>query len=325
MEDTEYLDIERYEELAIELVERFKGKKIFIPTHKDAVEINVAIGFSLESKDVYEKASMALDEAKKREIDYLCYFKKIERTTRYAEQIKWSKFIHEALQNDAVIPYYQPIFDANKKIVKYECLVRILNDDEEVIPPGFFLGISKKVKRYTDIEKILIDKSFKEISGTQTVISLNLLARDMSDSNISNYVVERLRHYNVANQVIFEILEDESIESIERVSVFIDRVKRMGCKIAIDDFGTGYSNFSYLLKLRPDYIKIDGSLIKSIDKDENSMAIVTAIIAFAKKLHIKTIAEYVHNERVYELCLELGIDEFQGFYLGEPSALLRGV
>jgi len=105
----------------------------------------------------------------------------------------------------------------------------------------------------------------------------------MSDSNISNFVVERLRHYDIAKQVVFEILEDESIESLERVAIFIDRVKRMGCKIAIDDFGTGYSNFSYLLKLKPDYIKVDGSLIKALDKDTNSMAIVSAIITFAKK------------------------------------------
>ena len=317
------LDVERYELLAEELVKRFKGKLIDIRTTKEPVEINIAIGFSLDSIEVFEKASMALFEAKKREIDYLCYFKKIEHTTLYAEQIKWSNFIKEALKNDTVTPYYQPIFNRNGEIIKYECLVRILNDHEEAIPPGLFLSISKKVKRYADIEKILIDKSFSYIAGTSKIISVNLLARDMSDSNISNYVVERLKHYNVAKQIVFEILEDESIENLERVSTFIDRVKRMGCQIAIDDFGTGYSNFSYLLKLKPDYIKIDGSLIKALDKDANSVAIVSAIITFARKLGIKTIAEYVHNDRVYSLCLNLGIDEFQGFYLGEPRARFK--
>ena len=317
------LDIERYEALAIELVELFKGRLVDVPSVKEPIEINVAIGFSLESDEVFEKATMALNEAKKREIDYLCYFKKIEHSTLYAEQIKWSSFVKDALANDTVIPYYQPIFDRSGAIVKYECLVRILNDREEAIPPGLFLSISKKVKRYADIEKMLIDKSFSQIAGTDTVISVNLLARDMSDGNISNYVVEKLKEYNVTKQVVFEILEDESIESLERVALFIDRVKRMGCKIAIDDFGTGYSNFSYLLKLKPDYIKIDGSLIKALDKDTNSTAIVSAIITFAQKLGIKTIAEYVHNDRVYAICLNLGIDEFQGFYLGEPSARLR--
>lgn len=317
------LDIERYEELAIELVEIFKGRLIEVPSVKEPVEINVAIGFSLDAQEVFEKAIMALSEAKKREIDYLCYFKKIENTILYADQIKWSLFVKEALANDTVTPYYQPIFNSKGDIVKYECLVRILNEKEEAIPPGLFLSISKKVKRYADIEKVLIDKSFHEIAGTDKMISINLLARDMSDSNISNYIVDKLKEYNVSKQVVFEILEDESIESLDRVTVFIDRVKRMGCKIAIDDFGTGYSNFSYLLKLKPDYIKIDGSLIKALDNDTNSVAIVSAIITFAQKLGIKTIAEYVHNDRVYALCLNLGIDEFQGFYLGEPSARLK--
>ncbi|MBP6497482.1 MAG: EAL domain-containing protein, partial [Campylobacteraceae bacterium] len=199
----------------------------------------------------------------------------------------------------------------------------ILNEKEEAIPPGLFLSISKKVKKYAALEKILIDKSFKEIAKTDKLISVNLLARDMSDSNISNFVVQKLKEYNIAKQVVFEILEDESIESIERVAIFIDRVKRMGCQIAIDDFGTGYSNFSYLLKLKPDYIKIDGSLIKNLDKDTNSVAIVSAIITFASKLGIKTIAEYVHSASVYNICKELGVDEFQGFYLAEPSARLR--
>lgn len=317
------LDVERYEELALDLVELLKGKMLDIPSVSKPIELNIAIGFSLDSEDVFEKASMALEEAKKREIDYLCYFRKIERTTLYADQIKWSTFIKEALINDAVLPYYQPIFDAQKRIVKYECLVRILNDREEAITPGLFLSISKKVKKYADIEKILIDKSFKEISSTDKSISVNLLARDMSDSNISNYVVEKLKEYDVAKQVIFEILEDESIESLDRVEIFIDRVKRMGCRIAIDDFGTGYSNFSYLLKLKPDYIKIDGSLIKNLHQDEKSVAIVSAIIIFAQKLGIKTIAEYVHSEDVFNIALSLGIDEFQGFYLAEPTAKFR--
>ncbi|MDD3463054.1 MAG: GGDEF and EAL domain-containing protein [Sulfurospirillaceae bacterium] len=317
------LDVERYEQMAIELTQLLKGKMIRVPSIQNPIELNVAIGFSLEKEDVFEKAEMALFEAKKREIDYLCYFQKIEKTTLYAEQIKWSNSIKRALDKELIVPYYQPIFDNMQRVVKHECLVRILNDHEEAIAPSLFLNISKKVKRYAEIEKMLIDKSFKEISGTEKIISLNLLARDMTDSNISNYVVSKLKEYGVAKQVIFEILEDESIESLDRVEIFINRVKRMGVKIAIDDFGTGYSNFSYLLKLQPDYIKIDGSLIREIDKDKKSEAIVSAIVIFAKKLDIKTIAEYVCNESVYSKCKALGVDEFQGFYLGEPNSKLR--
>ena len=322
LEDTP-LDVGRYEELAEELLSMFKSRMMYVPAIDKDVEINITLGFSLDETSLLEKALLALSKAKEKQIDYLCYFKNIDTKERFIEQIKWSDFIKKALKENRVIPFYQPIFDSSGRIVKHECLVRILDENEEVIPPGLFLEVAKKVKRYSEIEKHLIDKSFAMIADNNKVISINLLARDMSDGNVSSYVISKLNEYNVAKRVVFEILEDESIKNISRVGAFIRKVKKMGCQIAVDDFGTGYSNFSYLMELQPDYIKIDGSLIKNLDKDRNSLAIVTSIITFARKLGIKTVAEYVHSEAIFEICLDLGIDEFQGFYLGEPSSRLR--
>ncbi|MFK5880710.1 MAG: bifunctional diguanylate cyclase/phosphodiesterase [Sulfurospirillum sp.] len=320
--EDEDLDVDKYEELAIDLIDTFKNKNIELVETGDMVEINVTLGFCFDSDNTLEKAGMALEEAKQKQINFLCYFKKIDSKNNYLEQIKWSKFINSALKDSRVIPYYQPIFNIDKEVIKHECLVRILDENEEVFPPGLFLDIAKKVKRYSAIEKLLIEKSFQMIQGSDEIISVNLLARDMSDSNVSNFVISMLKKYDVSKQIIFEILENENIKNLERVSSFIERVRRMGCKIAIDDFGTGYSNFSYLTQLKPDYIKIDGLLIKKLESDKNAYAIVDSIIAFAKKLGIKTIAEFVYNEETFEICKNLGIDEFQGFYLGEPSAKL---
>ena len=92
----------------------------------------------------------------------------------------------------------------------------------------------------------------------------------------------------------------------------------MGVRIAIDDFGSGYSNFSHLIQLNPDYIKIDGSLIKDLAIDNKSFTITKSIVNFAKDMNIKTVAEYIHNIDVYEKAKSLEIDGFQGFYFGEP-------
>ncbi len=321
LEDAQ-LNIDRYENIAFALIDIFREQKSITNNNNEPIEINVTLGFSFDSDNTIEKASIALSEAKQKQINFLCYFKKIDNKHNYEEQIKWSKFIGKAISENRVMPYYQPIFNADKEVLKYECLVRILDEDEEVFPPGLFLDIAKKVKKYTQIEKLLIEKSFIEIENRDKIISVNLLARDMSDSNVSNFVVAMLKKYDVAKQVVFEILEDENIANMQRVAEFIKLVRRIGCKVAIDDFGTGYSNFSYLITMKPDYIKIDGSLIKNLERDENSYAMVNSIIVFAKKLNIKTIAEYVHNEEVFEICKDLGVDEFQGFYLGEPSPKL---
>ena len=261
---------------------------------------------------------VALEFAKQSGKDYFCYFKNIDDTPQYAEQITRSNMIRNAIINDRIVPFYQPIFNKEKQIVKHETLIRIQNSNE-TISPSVFLEVSKRIKRYTDIEKMLIEKSFKLIADRpDAVISVNLSGRDMTDGDVSVFIIEKLNKYKVAGRVIFEILEDENIENIERIGTFIERVRRMGVKIAIDDFGSGYSNFSYILKLKPDYIKIDGSIIKNIDTSEDSRAIAGAIIAFAKKLDITVIAEFVRSKEVFDTCVELGVDEFQGFYLGEP-------
>ncbi len=106
-----------------------------------------------------------------------------------------------------------------------------------------------------------------------------------------------------------------------RELTFIDDMRAIGCKIAIDDFGTGYSNFEYLIKLNVDFIKIDGSIIKGIDRDKNSQVVAEVIVDFANKLNIKTIGEYVHNEEVYQKVKKLGITYTQGFHLGEPKEI----
>jgi diguanylate cyclase (GGDEF)-like protein len=315
------LDIEEYEEILPTLVQKFKSREIFIPQKNESVAIHITIGSSLESEDVLAKAYMALYHAKETQKDYAFYIQTLDTKELYAKQVKWANLIKKAIEKDEVVPYFQPIFNDKGEVTKYECLARIMSEDK-AISPGMFLETSKNVRQYPKMAKVLIEKAFQRISHSDKSVSINLLARDMSDSDVSNYVLDKVKEYDVAKQVVLEILEDENIQELERVTIFLNRMRRMGVRVAIDDFGTGYSNFSYLLKLKPDYIKIDGSLIKNIDSDANSVAIVSAILTFSKKMGIKTIAEYIHSKEVYDKCKELGIDEFQGFYLGEPSSTL---
>jgi EAL domain-containing protein (putative c-di-GMP-specific phosphodiesterase class I) len=130
--------------------------------------------------------------------------------------------------------------------------------------------------------------------------------------------LEKLK-FEDRNRLVFEILESENLSDYDFLEEFVLKYKKLGCKIAIDDFGSGYSNFIRIIRLKPDYLKIDGSLIKNIDKDNNSYEIVKSIIAFSKTLKIKTIAEYVHSEEIFNLLLELDVDEFQGYYFGKPD------
>ena len=122
--------------------------------------------------------------------------------------------------------------------------------------------------------------------------------------------------------MIFELLESEGIENYKEVMHFIEQVKSYGAKIAIDDFGSGYSNFERMVELHVDFIKIDGSLIKNIDQNDDMRIIAKTIVNFAKELNIKTVAEYVHSEEVLNQVKILGVDFAQGYHIGKPSELI---
>jgi len=102
---------------------------------------------------------------------------------------------------------------------------------------------------------------------------------------------------------------------------FIEETRKYGVKIALDDFGKGFSNFARIQSYQPDYIKIDGSLIRNIEEDQFSKDLVQTIVFFAQKQNIKTIAEYVENENIYTILKNLGVDYSQGHYFSKAGDL----
>jgi PAS domain S-box-containing protein/diguanylate cyclase (GGDEF)-like protein len=298
-------------------------KKLLESTTKinnDEISFNFCVAISFESKEtILETANMALKIAKRDNKPLVIYREELSLNGEYENNIKWTKKIKEAVLNDTITPVFQPIVNNHNNLwEKYEALVRI-KDEDELISPYFFLEISKKTKYYTEITKIMIKKSFEVFKDKNVEFSINLTIDDIINSDINKYIIDMLKTYNNGSRVVFEIVETESIQNFEQIQGFIEKVKYYGCKIAIDDFGTGYSNFEYLLKLKADYIKIDGSMIKDIDTNKNTQLIVSTIIDFAKKMNMKTIAEYVENESILNKVKEMGIDYSQGYYFSEPK------
>lgn len=320
-------DVDRYEELVAKLLDLFKGRVVECKAEDESsvfVEIYCTMGFSLDRVGTYKKALMALEKARENGKDFMCYFKKIDDSDKYVALVKTTGLIRNAIIQDAIIPYFQPIFDRDKKIVKYEVLVRIIDSKGDIILPGVFLNNSKRIKRYAEIEKMLVEKTLIIAKNNpNALISINISARDMTDGDVSVFIINKLNELQVAHQIIFEVVEDESIDDVERVLVFINKVRRLGAQIAIDDFGSGYSNFSYFIQLKPDYFKIDGSIVKNIDTNENSLIVLKTIVSLAKSLGIRTVAEFVHSEVIFEKCIELGVDEFQGYFLSEPLGYIK--
>lgn len=283
--------------------------------------IGIAIPKDFSGKSVLERADMALKYAKENRKPYFIYSEDIEIHKRFQENLKWVKVLKNAIEHKKLTVFYQPIFD-NKtgKIVKYEALIRI-KDGDNYISPFYFLDVAKKAKLYHHITQEVIEKSFETSKIHRVEVSINLSIKDILNESITSQIFKHLK--KGGGLITFELLESEGIQNFEEVLEFIKDVKRYGVKVAIDDFGSGYSNFEYILKMNVDYLKIDASLIKGVHERKESRVIVETIVNFSKKLGIKTIAEHVHCEDVFNVVREMDVDYSQGFYLAEPSPKVK--
>lgn len=298
--------------------------------NQNRISISITSGAaSYYAHDNYQKlilySNIARKKAQKEHKKFLLFNHNMRRNEDYAQNIEWIRKIKEAIDEDRIVTYYQPILNnKSKKIVKYETLVRMLDRNGNPLPTWTFLEIAQKAKLYPQITKIVIDRAFKKFENLPNYqFSINLTIEDILSKEISSYICKKLSGYSNRNNVIFEIVESEEVDDYKMINDFIKCVKGHGVKIAIDDFGSGYANFEHIIGIDADFIKIDGSLIKNIATDKNARIITEAIISFSKKLGRETITEYVANEEIYNIVKELGADYSQGFYFGEPLPKLK--
>ena len=284
------------------------------------VDINITIGIAF-GKNVLNNAFAALNMAKNEKNSYKIFHDEEEFKKDIEFSKTWQKEIKYAIAEGRIEPFFQPIVDKDKNIVKYECLMRMkqVGDNEEIkyIPP-FFLDVAIKTKQYLAVSRLMIENTFIAFKdGGEFSINLNYM--DMNSEVTKKLLEELIIKYNAKNRVTFEILESEGIKDYSIVESFLKYFKKFGIQIAIDDFGSGYSNFKRIMDLNPDYIKFDGSLIKNIDTDNKSYIVVKNMINYCRELNIKTVAEFVHNKDVFDTCVYLGVDLFQGYYISKPK------
>lgn len=325
LDKEELIDFMKYERDITELIESTKYYKVNVKEINAKIDIDVTLGAAIYQDNALKKANNALKNAKKNHKRFVVYNSTLN-TDEMLENIKlWREQIKDAIEKDKIVPFYQPIYNREKEIIKYETLMRMkeLNKDGEIkyISPFFFLEIATKTKQYSRLSEMVIKKALIAASKGDYTISINLGFSDIEDPKILDMLDEffNKKTAEFCSRVVFEILESDHISDYEIFEDFIEKYRKLGIRFAIDDFGTGYSNFTHILRIRPDYLKIDGSLIKNIATDKDSLGLVKSIIKFSQELNIKTIAEFVHNEEVFNIVHELGVDEFQGYYLSEPK------
>lgn len=296
--------------------------KYVITVENLSIDISITLGTScLGSSDLLLESYIALDSAYLYKKEFLCYTDLDNPKSKYVQNMNMQRKVKKALSQDLIVPYFQPIVNKEKKVVKYEALARVIDpeEDNKVLTPYFFLDVVKDSKIYEKFTVNIIEKAIKSSLKLKKPVGINLSFEDITNPVIINYLEDTLKKEH-PYPIVLELLESEGLQDIDKTIHFCNIMKSYGALIAIDDFGAGYSNYDYFFNIPFDILKLDSSLVKRVE-EYTGYLLLESIVSFAKKLDIKIVAEFVENEKIFEELKSLDIDFYQGYYFDKPKPL----
>ena len=296
-----------------------------IDDHK--LHISVSIGISLYPKDSLLKndllkyADTAMYRAKDEGRDNYQFYAS-DMTILAFEKAMMERSMRVAIEREEFVIYYQPQVDArNNAIIGMEALVRWEHPEMGLVMPDKFIPLAEETGFIKELDRFVMRKAMDDVSSwykeglNPGTLSLNLSIKQLMSSDYVEVLQEAISESGFqVDWLELEITESQMMSDPMRSIEILKRLHKMNIEIAIDDFGTGYSSLAYLKRLPVDTLKIDRSFIKDLPGDEEDGAISKAVIALAKSLNLKIIAEGVENSEQIEFLLANGCHYIQGFY-----------
>jgi len=258
------------------------------------------------------------------------YQEKDSELIKRQEETIWATRIKDALDNDRIKLYAQPIVTINKRLPKnqhYEILVRLLDEEGQLVQPGAFIPAAERYNLMYNIDKRIIEDTFsfiryKQPENIEVYYSINLSGNSLNEDSLSSHIESLIEKYQITpRHICFEITETAAIKNLQSAKQLIRKLKEIGCQFALDDFGSGLSSFQYLKNLPVDYLKIDGSFVSDMVNNTIDHAMVAAINEVGHVMGIKTIAEYVENDQIMKKLEKLNVDYGQGYGIAQPKPL----
>jgi len=283
----------------------------------------------MHATELLMQADMAMYRAKEQGRNRFCVYSPEQQALEAPEQrIDWLRLVREALESDGFVLFAQPILDLRTdEIVRYEILLRLVDRDGGIIPPGAFLDIAEQFGLSGDIDRWVLRKTTEILSNSAIrekgiSFAINLSPRTMTDREFLE-VISGMPALDIIGPVrlVMEITETAAIYNIHVAKDFLRTLRGRGYEFALDDFGMGFSSFYQLKNLDVDYLKIDGSFIRNLSHDPVDKHLVLAMVHLARSLGKQTIAEFVEDGEILDMLREIGVDCAQGFHIGRPRPL----
>ncbi|MCW8883116.1 MAG: EAL domain-containing protein [Sedimenticola sp.] len=243
--------------------------------------------------------------------------------------LEWREFIVEALERNRVKLQFQPVVTcANETLMHREVLVRIPEnldspDQGVLLSAGLFMPQAESLGMTADIDKSVISQVLQLLSESQdksTQYAINISPPSIRLDRFMYWLKERLEaHRQLAPRLIFELPEYGVVANIEQATAFLELVTSFGAKFSIDHFGRSFGSLAYLRSMKVNYLKIDGSFMRSIEQNSDNQFFVQALAEIAHGLEIEVIAEAIEAESVWALLSSLHVDGGQGYFIGRPE------
>ncbi len=228
----------------------------------------------------------------------------------------------QALKDDRLRLAYQPIIEAgSRQATHYECLLRMLRPDGQVMNAGYFVPAAEQMGIVHLVDRFALETAVGVLERhPELVLGVNVSGTAASDpiwlQGFVDYVCD---HRAVANRLLVELTETASLSQFEENARFVSQLRELGVKVAIDDFGAGFTSFRNLQMMHVDVVKIDGSYVKDLSASPENQVFVRTLTGLAKNFDMKVVAEWVGSDQDAALLESFGVDYFQGFHFGEPD------
>ena len=243
------------------------------------------------------------------------------RVKREMEALTWVGKIREALDENRMVLYAQPIVPLGNSAPSAELLIRMIGRTGEVINPASFLGVAEHFGLITEIDRWVVKRAVS-FAATGHHVGINISAESMVTADLLDYIKDEIVSSGAdPADLVFEITETALMTDIEKGHAFAQGIVELGSSVALDDFGTGYGTFTHVKKLPIKYLKIDIEFVRDLVDSQANQHVVKAIVNLATGFGCETIAEGVEDAETLELLKEFGVDFVQGFYLGRPAPI----
>jgi EAL domain-containing protein (putative c-di-GMP-specific phosphodiesterase class I)/GGDEF domain-containing protein len=315
-EISDFLNVLWHELRSIKLFERDQE---FCPIYR----IGAAHISSDNTGDALSRADIALNMADKLKHNVYIYNEDADDRVLIRQTSSLYSVLLDNIKNNNLKTVFQPIVDTlTGEVSWYEALLRIQKKDGTYESIFKYLQVARNTGLYNQISRFVLNSAHQAIVETGYDVSINITHGDIIHPGFMEEVISVCEDLKGRKgSLIIEIVECEELIEIDLCRNFMRTVQDMGCRIAVDDFGSGYSNFTTLLNLSIDIVKIDGMLIQSVRKDVHALSMIESISDFCHKSGKAIVAEYIENDFAHNIAIENRIHFCQGYYFGEPGSL----